>query len=398
MFDTLIELYDRNTYDNLIAAMQLRPRRMIILGDSSTDTDDVKSRAGRFFALRGQRIELCVFKVEGNTLSAWTDILTRIFEKYPHSVLNINGGQDLMLVAAGIMLEKSRLPMFRFDNRTGEITDIRGCKGLVGKIKPPKLTVSQVLAIAGATIGNSGRITSADLHAGMEDDVYKVWDIISENRNAWGRNTGYMQALSMPNRSLRINAPVKIRINTNTYVQCNRAIMEALQDKGIISELRFSNDSVSFTYKNEILAHCLRDTGIWLELVTYYEALSSGCFDDIRICGIIDWNTHEPSSPSTSNEVDVITTRGSDSYFISCKTGSVSADTLNEIHTLAHRFGGENPHPVISTAHDFSRISPGLDKRARDMGISVIGGREIRRGEMAEQFRKIVYCNDKKAL
>ncbi len=397
MFDTLIELYDNNTYDNLLAAMQLHPRRMIILCDSHIDTDDVKSRAGRFFALRGQRIELCVFRVEGNTLSAWTDILTRIFEKYPYSVLNINGGQDLMLVAAGIMLEKSRLPMFRFDNRTGEITDIRGCKGLVGKIKPPKLTVPQVLAIAGATIGNSGRITSADLHAGMEEDVYKVWDIISENRNAWGRNTGFMQALTMSDSSLKINAPLKIR-SKDFLVYCNRAIMEALQDKGIISELRFTSDSVSFSYKNEILAHCLRDTGIWLELVTYYEALSSGCFDDIRICGIIDWNTREPSTPSTSNEVDVIMTRGSDSYFVSCKTGSVSADTLNEIHTLAHRFGGENPHPVISTAQDFSRVSPGLDKRARDMGISIVGSRVIRRGEMAEQFRKIVYNNDKKAL
>lgn len=394
MFDTLIELYDNNTYDNLLAATQLKPRRMIIVGNRSMNSDDIKSRAGRFYALRNQRIEVQVLKTEDNSIDAHVALLARVFDEYPHSALNINGGGDLMLVAAGIMIERSNVPVFHYNNRTGEITNVRGCKGLVGKIAPIKLTVAQVLAIAGASIIKSGRVSASELSAETERDVYSVWEILCANRNAWGKNTGYFQALEMPSSKLKANAPAKITTAPYNQAQCNIAIMKALENKGIISDFHVLDERVSFKYKNPLIAHCLRDTGIWLELITYYEALAIRCFDDIRLCGIIDWNTHEGKIPSTSNEIDLIMTKGTDSYFVSCKSGNISADSLNEIYTLAHRFGGENPHPIIVTAHDFAKVSPGLNKRAKDMNVAVLGGKNIVRGTLARQFKQIIATDE----
>lgn len=387
MFDTLIELYDRNTYDNLLASMQLRPRRLIIAGGPAMDADQIRSRAGRFFALRQQKISVMTLRATEDTLESRLALLERIYEEHPHAALNLNGGADMMLVAAGCMLERSRLPMFYFDTKTGTIRDIRGCRGLVGQVRPLKLSVAQLLAVSGASIGRGSRLVTADLYEGMRSDVYRVWDIFSQNRNAWGRNTGYFQSLPNPTeKGLTVKAPQRIRIGNGAYAVANSAILDALASIGLIHSLSLRDETLTFTYKNEVVAHCLRDTGIWLELFSYFEALASCSFDDIRLCGVIDWNTGEAGAPTTSNEIDLILTRGTASYFVSCKTGSVSADTLNEIYTMAHRFGGEMPHPVIVTAHDFARLSPGLDKRARDMGISVLGGQGMREGDLCRQF------------
>ena len=69
--------------------------------------------------------------------------------------------------------------------------------------------------------------------------------------------------------------------------------MKRLSEIGVIQNYRMTNGRVHYRYKNEMYQRLLSDTGVWLELYTYYTAKSSGLFDDVQTSVIIDWDGRE---------------------------------------------------------------------------------------------------------
>ena len=90
----------------------------------------------------------------------------------------------------------------------------------------------------------------------------------------------------------------------------------------------------------------------------------------------------------TRNEIDVMCVAGTMPVFISCKMASPSPLALSEIEVLCRRFGGEAARAVVVTAAEPRRDSPAIYQRAKDLGITLIGGDVLRTGKLAQCLRR----------
>ena len=166
--------------------------------------------------------------------------------------------------------------------------------------------------------------------------------------------------------------------------------MKRLEEQGIIRNFKLSGDEISFGYKNETIKKLLNDFGVWLELFIYKNALDSNKFDNVDMSVIFDWNQVENEREDVLNEIDVVVTKGVTPVFISCKSGNVSTSALNEIKTLAERFGGNYAKSVLVTAEQLSLLSPKTYRRALEMGISVIEPDDLSRENPASVIERII--------
>ena len=100
---TCVEFFDKNIAENICTALVCNPDRVIMIGN---DSKKLKKHAGRYkelFSLKGQEIEFLCRPVSKNNLDAIVALLCDIVETYDDLVFDLTGGEDLMLVAVGIV-------------------------------------------------------------------------------------------------------------------------------------------------------------------------------------------------------------------------------------------------------------------------------------------------------
>ena len=107
--NTLIELYDERAIENILAPDMFRPRRIVYLcpGEIAQDRTRQETLAA-FFRRRGWEPEL-IF-VETSRFKA-DRILRQLFtigEKYPDCAIDVTGGSDAALFAAGMFCPEGR--------------------------------------------------------------------------------------------------------------------------------------------------------------------------------------------------------------------------------------------------------------------------------------------------
>lgn len=205
-----------------------------------------------------------------------------------------------------------------------------------------------------------------------------------------GSDKGYLQATTGGSeRSLSVDAPLTVLNNAGKMQFCDVELLEHLEEIGMISGLSVDEPNVSYRFRNHVVRQCLNDAGIWLELYIYKTAVECGCFDDVQISVIADWNGSVNEAINTINEIDVVLTRGITPVFISCKYGVPSTTALNEIKTLTDLFGGGYAKGVLVTLSDLMDISPATYQRAADMGIDIIQDEDFEAGSVGSRLLAI---------
>ena len=100
--NTLIELYDERAIENILAPDMFRPRRIVYLCPGEIAQDRIRQETlAAFFRRRGWEPEL-IF-VETSLFKA-DRILRQLFtigERFPDCAIDITGGSDAALFAAG---------------------------------------------------------------------------------------------------------------------------------------------------------------------------------------------------------------------------------------------------------------------------------------------------------
>lgn len=109
--NTLIELYDERAIENILAPDMFRPRRIVYLcpGEIAQDRTRQETLAA-FFRRRGWEPEL-IF-VETSLFKA-DRILRQLFtigERFPDCAIDVTGGSDAALFAAGMFAAKRACP------------------------------------------------------------------------------------------------------------------------------------------------------------------------------------------------------------------------------------------------------------------------------------------------
>lgn len=373
---TIVESFERAPIDNIISALESRADKIIFLGNAERMKKHI-SVYEKLLRKKGIESELVLKNISRDHLDSILETLTEIVNSEDEIVFDITGGEDLVLLAFGIIYERHKnlkpIHLQRFDIRTEDYP----------------LDVKEMIALYGGIV--IPEEPQPTVYNAMEE-VDKLWDLARVNSSKWNRSNSYLKELerkgtrSHDELELYLNfAEVKTKIDK--YESKFRDTVELLRDfakADLIRNLEVGHDTISYKYKNPFIKRCLVKAGDALEMKCYFEALSlmengKPYFNDCYVSVNIDWDgiIHplDDNWKDTTNEIDLMLMRGVTPIFISCKNGKIGEEELYKLHTVATRFGGKYAKKVL-IATKLERESPIAKKsymqRAKDMRVEII--------------------------
>ena len=124
--ETLIELYDERPLENVLGAEMFRPARVVYICPQNAAQDQALHRTLRsFFSHRGIKTELIFYKADIYNASSILELLRNITGKYRDCALDITGGTDAVLFAAGMLSSENPLPVFTYSRRKNSFYSIK---------------------------------------------------------------------------------------------------------------------------------------------------------------------------------------------------------------------------------------------------------------------------------
>ena len=387
---TLIELYDERPLENVLGAEVFRPEQVVyVCPESAFRNHRLKQKLQNFFTHRGIRVKLLFEKVSVFDAEAVLCLLRRVVEEHPDCAMDITGGTDAVLFAAGLLSAEKNLPAFTYSRRKNSFYDIRHAD--FARALPCKLayTVEDQFLMAGGAM-RQGRVDNEVL-AQYLDLVEPFFRFYLRRRRGWTTLVTYIQRLSPTGPEGEVDLQAKGRYTVKgergNPISAPEDALRELEQIGMLQELEIVPDeTVSFRFPDGQIRAFLRDVGSVLELYVYKACLDLGCFDDVRLSAIVDWEG-ENRRGAVSNELDVVCTKGVIPFFISCKTCDAKTESLNELAILRDRFGGEMARSAIVTAE---RAGAALRNRAAELNISVIDLSDLTAGRLPQRLRRLI--------
>lgn len=379
--DTLVELYVNEQFDDLAAALTFRPRRTVFLTTGAVPSKEAREGILRFLRSvdPGARAEFV--NVGSKSTETLMKKLGNVLKKYPGAAVELTGGSPALLLAAERFCAEHNAKAFYLDPHKGRFRSICGMEGEISRTKLPKLTVPKLILMGGGVKLGSGH--SSEALSKDPEVVRGILEVYRRNIDRWNGFSEYLQFACRNYcdlRNLFFCAPSAL-LNKSILLFANKSILSGLSECGAIRELTSDGENYSFYFKNGFVRDILTTVGMCLELYIYLAALDSGRFDSAEMSVVFDWDgVIKGGADDTTNELDVVLTRGFSSFFISCKTARPDTRDLYEISFLASRFGGRNAEAVLATAFDLSANSWANYLRARDMGVTVIERADIVNG------------------
>ena len=388
---TVIELFGQSPIDNVATCLSLHPDALILVGEEEVLQKSIE-KYRLFFEKRNPATQVTSRNVKPDDINAAIVLLSEIVEQGDTCVIDLSGGNEAWLAAAGIVYDRYKgthsVTLQRIDAKTNHTLDCDG-DGIIQKRFTPTFSVKELIMLYGGSIVSSGPETEAD--ATLEQ-LRPLWKIVTDNGELWNHKLNALnkiQSQAKPTQKglcFTINFyEIQGRITdySKTRALFDRLIRE-LHSNGILRITNYAEDCFRYTYKNAFLRYCLRGPGNVLEYKTLLEAraLQKGgqpFFNDAQMGVYIDWDgiIHhaQPGGPKdTRNEIDVIAMRGLTPVFISCKNGDIEEVELYKLNTVADRFGMDRAKKVLiatnyqPASNDAKRA---LIQRADDMGIII---------------------------
>ena len=388
--NTLIELYDERAIENVLAADMFRPQRIIYLCPTEVaQSRERQEQIGDFFQHRGWNPELIFVEASQYKVDRILRQLLMISEKFPDCALDVTGGSDAELFAAGLFASKADVRVFTYSRRQNRFYNISRADFADNLPCNISYSVKDFFLMAGGTL-LPGRVDNGILR-GYLDDIDPFFDCFLQYRRDWTNIITYMQRVSpaeygqIPPMEVRGNYIVKGE--RGGRICAKEDALQAFERVGFIRDLNIvSGDKVSFRFRDVNTRAWLRDVGSVLELYVYKACLDAGIFNDIISSAVVRWD-EVLGHGSVINEIDVMATRGVVPLFISCKVSDIKTEALNELAILRDRFGGKGAKAAIVST---GRCNAAARHRAAQLGIAVIDRDELESGKLAYRLKVIM--------
>lgn len=394
---TVIEFFDKNPLENLVTTLTLQPDRVIFFGQAELM---MQQREACVRLLREKRLapEIVWQAVDCSNLPLLIETLTRAVEREGSCIIDVTGGEDLVLVAAGVVYEKLRktqnLQVQKFDLAARKFIDCDGDKQ-VQNAKLPQLTVAQNIALRGGVIRYQSKDGAGTEPWSITADLYKetdlLWRISCRAPSRWNTAISILRGQERrvdETQPLRVTVSLrqlqKITEKAETDVSYFMNLLQELAAEGLLLDVRQTEEKISYTYRDSALWRLMAKAGNVLELKMLLLAKrmrnpdgSPWCTDAVN--GVyIDWDgllhTRYDEEKDTENEIDVLLMREIFPVFISCKNGIVKEEELYKLRTVSDRFGGKYTRCVLAATYLGKSESSNayLRQRAADMFITLI--------------------------
>lgn len=406
---TCVEFFSKAAIENVCTGLLQPPERVILIGDSQKLLQRQAERYHELLARRGAAVEFICKAVNKNNLQSVVEELKAILATYEDCVFDLTGGEELYLVAMGMLYERNpAIQMHRFNLRNNSLLDCDMDGVTIAEHTMPQLTVAECVQL------NGGEIIFDDVRAGatrrwtwneaLREDIDTLWEICRRNVREWNIQTTVFAAAerfcSENDDPLVTVAPVPylqdyLENAESGYVIFKRIISD-LFDTGLLTYVDCNERYFMVAYKNETVKYCLQKAGQVLEMKIFSaacaakEADGSPTYHDVMTGVQLDWDgvIHAGGeSFDTENEVDVILMHGMIPVFVSCKNGAFTSEELYKLNTVAQRFGGPYAKKVlVATALNTACDAPDhLRQRAKDMNICLVENLQELDGKQLEK-------------
>lgn len=389
MASTLVEFFDKSPLENVVSILAIKPRKVVYLG---WNIKVMQLEIDRYRALlegKGITVEIeyrCIMK---NDLTQIQEVLAHIAEENPGCVIDLTGGDELSLVAVGMMahvLKEREITFHRLNLNTGNAIEFFGTETRNDIIEPTLSVAENMLLYGGKVIFQNekpGRTHEWDWTDEFTKDIHMLWNIAREDCLKWNVQIGQLERFISP-ATREVHCPYGNPDPFGLPIRSwNRKLFNSLKNANIISNLKMNSDAFSFTVKDTQIGRVLSKAGTILELKTYLMAKNlqgknKPYFSDVMTGVFVDWDgkihTKIDEIRDTENEIDVVCMKGLRPLFISCKNGQVDETELYKLNSVAQRYGGEYAKKAL-VATFLNKKPQQLDyfrQRAQDMGICLI--------------------------
>lgn len=388
--NTLIELYDERAIENILAPDMFHPRRIIYLCPREVLRDHTRQqKLAAFYRKRGWEPELIFV---GTSLFEADRILRQLFtieEKYPDCAIDVTGGSDAALFAAGMFAARKGVPAFTYSRRKNRFYDISGADFADDLYCDLTYSIEDFFLMAGGTL-LPGRV---DNHILSQYLPYfdPFFSCFLRFRHEWPTIISYIQRISPAEYGqippLDITGSYTVKGERGSRNSANEDALQELAQIGFIQDLTIIPDQqVSFRFRDVHTRAWLRDVGSVLELYTYKACVDAAIFHDVISSAVVRWDD-VLGHGSVLNEIDVMAARRVIPLFLSCKACDIKTEALNELAILRDRFGGKGAKAVIVTTESCNAAAR---HRAAQLGIAVIDLEELKTGQLVHRLKVIM--------
>ena len=384
---TLIELYDERPLENVLSSQVFDPERTVFVCSREVyDSPRSRSTVRRYLEAKNCKSDVVFRPADMYQAEDVLRALEEICDTYEECVIDITGGTDAALFASGVLSARRSTPAFTYSRKTDCFYSISNAPFGPEKKCGVKLSVEDCFLMAGGAV-KKGRVDNAILSHYM--GFFKpFFDLFMHFKQDWTNIVNYMQRVSAP-----VNGEIRLDVDGAYFVkgdrgtiQANEKALEALRKIGFIRDLEIVREErVRFRFRDAQVRAWLRDVGSVLETYVYKCCLDTGLFDDVCTSVVVDWEGSLKQGDVT-NELDVMATRGIMPVFISCKTGEIRTEAINELSVLRDRFGGRIARAAIVSASKCQLITR---NRAHELDIDVIDAEDLKRGRLPERLKSL---------
>lgn len=380
------EFLGMESVENVITCMHFKVDKVVYFGYPEM-VSAKKKRTERFLKKRCGVQEVVFHSMPRGDLQNMLRIMRDAIEaEKKHGsrmFFDITGGENLILVAFGMLAGEYDTPMHQFDVREDRLIELdEGSKRRIGR----DASQQKVKFDLDSFVELKGGIVNRSLHKGLKaidnkefsEDVDRIWQVAKCHWNYWNAFSGFLGKHMVTEYGLQVNVSMDevqkglsaSRSGLRKLSDLNRLVDE-LAEAGILKQVNHAGERYRFSFKNETIKSCLMDAGSILELYTYKKEREHS--DDCRVGVHLDWDgVVQSRGMDVLNEIDVLTLEGNVPTFISCKGGRLDSHqalhALYELETVTRRFGGKYAKKVLVTARPLGRT---YMERAEELRIEV---------------------------
>ena len=430
---TYIEFFEKNAVENICSSLAKEPDRVILIGNDRDDNKGKKKNRDpnayikRYADIcrdilhaRGVDAEVIPLPVKRDEIQTVIDTLSQIVETCDDCVFDLTGGDDLYLVAVGIVFERYKnrynIQMHRLNLRQNTTVDVDQDGRMITLPPDSGLTVEENIRLYGGCIvydeQKSGKTFRWNMTDEFKKDVNTLWELCRYNPGLWNKRIGVLSAAKQQagdtgdGTTLTVPASLAQEMlgNERDSEKFGRFLNQLLQ-KRLLKSLVDQDGDYTVSFKDAQIGRCLTTEGLALEMKVFLIASDMQGSDGSKVYGDvmngvhIDWDGDLHSDQTvidTENEIDVMMMHGMIPVFVSCKNGTIrkksekngkvqqgsfGIDELYKLNTVASRFGGNYAKRVlVATSLGQSVAAKNFRQRAADMGIRLVeefGGKLI---------------------
>lgn len=395
MIDCLIQLYDHERMNNMIDILALQPQKTVFLYDPHEVDRSAVNDIQKACKNKLPHMEFQAVTVNKSSLDEVRLACKTVIRQNPSCLVDITGGGEFGAIGAYIACIETFTPIFKVDAENAVLINAYGCKSMETSFRMPKLSIDTLLEVHGAALAGYGHPKP---QPELFDKLLAYCKAVFQNIPAWKDLCYYLQtgstAFSVPGNTMQFNAPVNLSGMGGKAVLSDTTLLKLANELGLIKNLALRKNFVSLQFLNDTVKKYMTDFGTWLELYSYITLCKTKKYDDVRLSVKVDWNGMRQTPVEVTNEIDVTFFSGMHPVFVSCKLSEPSSEALHELSVYSSYFGGRQSRCILVTLADIDRERSHIVWRAKEMGITVIDGNTIKKGNFLSAVEQA--CNFKK--